>query len=156
MTRHFLVEEELSDLNKEHGHLTPDLVLKSAVSVSSPLHSLFEWDDNKAGHSFRLWQARKLIRSVKIERPDGQLMPKFISIRVEGERHYEEAKVLVQDFDKWTIVLEETAASLSELENRIESLIQLGDSENRVAVAQTLQTGVRSLREKFEEATGVA
>ena len=154
--RHEILEEELGYLTTEHGHLTPALVLESATSVTSPIHTLFEWDNEKAGHDFRLWQARKLIRSVKIERPDGQLMPKFISIRVEGERHYEEAKVLVQDFDKWTIVLEETAASLSELENRIESLIQLGDSENRVAVAQTLQTGVRSLREKFEEATGVA
>jgi len=156
MPRHFLVEEELSDLNKQHGHLTPDLVLESAVSASSPLHSLFEWDNDKAGHSFRLWQARKLIRSVKIERPDGQLMPKFISLKVEDERHYEEAAVVVQDQDKWTAVLEDAAAALNDLEHRIETLIQLGDSENRLELAQSLQKGALSLREKFEEATGVA
>lgn len=156
MPRHFLVEEELSDLNKQHGHLTPELVVFSALNSDSPLHSLFEWDDGKAGHSFRLWQARKLIRSVKIERPDGQLMPKFISLKVEDERHYEEAAVVVQDQDKWTAVLEDAAAALNDLEHRIETLIQLGDSENRLELAQSLQKGALSLRAKFEEATGVA
>ena len=156
MPRHFLVEEELTDLNKEHGHLTPDLVLDSAISVTSPLHTLFEWDDTKAGHSFRLWQARKLIRSVKIERPDGQLMPKFISLKVEDERHYEEASVVVQDRDKWSAVLEDAAIALHDLEHRIETLIQLGDSESRIELAQSLQKGVLGLRDKFEEATGIA
>lgn len=49
------------------GLLRPDDVVKDARSESSPLHSLFEWDNSKAAHQHRLYQARDLIASVRVE-----------------------------------------------------------------------------------------
>ncbi len=54
---------ELKRIAVEHdGILNPKDVVRAARAKSSPLHSQFEWSDAKAGHEYRLWQARQLIR----------------------------------------------------------------------------------------------
>ena len=145
------VEVALDELNQAHGHLTPDLVVQAAQYEQSPIHSIFEWDDGKAAHQHRLWQARRLIRSVRIERPDGKPMPKYLSVKIEGDRQYEEASIVVLDRDKWAVVLEETASALTELEQRIETLVQLGNTTGRRGLAQTLQADVAAARTRFQE-----
>lgn len=60
------VREVLIELHNDCGRLTPPLVVASAKKKSSPLHDLFEWDDEKAGHAYRLKQARDLIRRVYV------------------------------------------------------------------------------------------
>lgn len=52
--------------DKNGGRLTPELVVDAAKDKKSPLHSQFEWDDKKAGHQYRIEQARTLIRSVQV------------------------------------------------------------------------------------------
>ena len=49
------------------GLLTPNDVVTDAEDKSSPLHSFFTWDDEKAAKERRLDQARDLIRSVRYE-----------------------------------------------------------------------------------------
>lgn len=147
------VETVLDELNQAHGHLTPDLVVQAATDEQSPIHSIFEWDDGKAAHQHRLWQARRLIRSVQIERPDGKPMPKYLSVKIEGDRQYEEASIVVLDRDKWAVVLEETASALEDLEGRIETLVQLGNTTGRRGLAQALQADVAAARARFQEAS---
>ena len=53
-------------LDKHGNRATPAQVVKSARSVKSPLHPLFEWDDKKAAKEHRLDQARGLMRSVEV------------------------------------------------------------------------------------------
>lgn len=50
----------------QSGRLTADRVVSAASDPGSPLHDHFEWDDEKAGHAYRLEQARRLIRSVQV------------------------------------------------------------------------------------------
>lgn len=47
--------------------LTPGEVVTAARDPESPLHDMFEWDDGKAAESWRLEQARGLIRSVQVK-----------------------------------------------------------------------------------------
>ncbi len=46
--------------------LDADDVLAEAASLTSPLHSYFEWDDTEAAREYRRTQAQGLIRRVKI------------------------------------------------------------------------------------------
>jgi len=62
------VYEVLTDLYNEHGELTAEHVVAEACDEDSPLHTHFQWDDEKAAHSHRLKQARDLIGSVEIKR----------------------------------------------------------------------------------------
>lgn len=67
MTRRKRAIDVLTDLENQSGQLSPELVVEEAASPDSPLHGYFLWDDEAAGHAFRLEQARQLIRSVKVE-----------------------------------------------------------------------------------------
>lgn len=57
--------EKIAGLNG--GRITPDAVLLDAKSPKSPLHDQFDWDDSTAAKSWRLSQARELIRSIRVE-----------------------------------------------------------------------------------------
>jgi predicted MarR family transcription regulator len=57
------IVRELKNLAEQNdGVLLPEAVVEAAKPADSPLHSRFEWNNAKAGHSYRLWQARHLIR----------------------------------------------------------------------------------------------
>jgi hypothetical protein len=56
------VREELLYLSeKNKGLLSPQKIVMFAENPKTNLHSKFEWDNEKAGHEYRLWQARKII-----------------------------------------------------------------------------------------------
>jgi hypothetical protein len=59
--------ETLVALETQHGQLQPELVVEEARDPASPLHPYFLWDDEAAGHAWRVEQARQLIRSVRVE-----------------------------------------------------------------------------------------
>ena len=149
------VDQALSALNEAHGRLTTDIVLEAATNADSPLHKMFLWDDTAAATEHRKWQARKLIRSVKIERPDGDLTPRYMSIKIENERWYEDISLIVQDRDKYLSVLADIGTAIKDLEHRVESLIQLQDDRLTGPGTTKLRDGIQSLRRHFEEATGL-
>lgn len=56
---------ELKRISEENdGLLSPDAVVKAARNEKNPLHSCFEWNQDKAAHEHRLHQARKIIKFV--------------------------------------------------------------------------------------------
>jgi len=62
-----VIRQALMELRAEDGSLSPDVVEAAAKDPESPLHHYFEWDDSVAGRAYRLQQAARLIRTVKIE-----------------------------------------------------------------------------------------
>ena len=57
----------LEDITREHDNrLEPEDVVAEARKRNHPLHKHFTWDNDKAAESYRLDQARALIRSIKI------------------------------------------------------------------------------------------
>lgn len=57
----------LMDLHREHGVITPALVVEAATPADSPLHRYFDWDDSTAAHKWRIEQAREHIRTARIQ-----------------------------------------------------------------------------------------
>lgn len=63
MSSQTAVIQALKQIADENGGIvTPAAVVMAAQPEDSPLHSRFEWDDEKASHNYRLWQARQLLR----------------------------------------------------------------------------------------------
>jgi hypothetical protein len=60
------VQEALLAIFTERGYLDAASVVEEAVDPLSPLHPHLTWDDTEAARKRRLDEARKLIRSVKI------------------------------------------------------------------------------------------
>lgn len=65
------------------GELEPKAVVDAARTTDHPLHVHFEWDDKLAAESFRLDQARNIIRIVRVvdEDVDGGTARAFISVK---------------------------------------------------------------------------
>lgn len=57
---------------RKGGELEPKHVVESARSDSHILHPHFEWDDKLAAESFRIDQARNIIRIVRIVDEEGE------------------------------------------------------------------------------------
>lgn len=64
------VQEALLAIFRVRGYLDAASVVEEAESPDSPLHSHITWDDTIAASKRRLDEARKLIRSVKINITD--------------------------------------------------------------------------------------
>lgn len=79
-----IAAERLQAIRDKNGELTPRGVVEDASSTRSPLHSCFEWDDEKAADAHRLWQARKLIGSIVVaeidDRPLSQETRAFVHV----------------------------------------------------------------------------
>lgn len=58
---------ELSRIQSVYGKITPEVIVREASDKSSPLHSYFEWDDEKAGHRWRVQQARILLNNIQVK-----------------------------------------------------------------------------------------
>lgn len=58
---------ELDRIYELHGALVPKDVVEESRPDTAPLHSIFEWDNDKAADLYREHQASKLIRSIVVE-----------------------------------------------------------------------------------------
>ena len=58
--------KEIDRLTKEHGFVTPKILVEEASSKKSPLHDWFEWNKNKAAEKWLIEQAKYLLRSIEV------------------------------------------------------------------------------------------
>jgi hypothetical protein len=62
-----LVGEHFEKLEAKYGAVTKENFLQSATPEDSPMHKLFEWDNEKAAGLYRLQQANVIINSIRVE-----------------------------------------------------------------------------------------
>lgn len=55
---------EFLRIEQAHGSLTARIVVDESRPETAPLHGEFEWRDDVAADSYRVWQARSLIKAV--------------------------------------------------------------------------------------------
>lgn len=94
----------LQDIYERRGILTPAVVLEEASGDKYPqLRSHFDWDNETAGHSHRLNQARRLIRVVKIpykaadESSDARTVRAFQAVRTDRGHEFRPAREVAED-----------------------------------------------------------
>ena len=79
--------EYLEQLEKEHGEITPKIVLDASRAEDALLHPCFEWNDGVAAEKYREVQARYLIRNlvVFVERDDSspQVVRAYVNVSSE-------------------------------------------------------------------------
>ena len=110
--------QELRLIARRHrGLLRPHDVVEYARNRRTALHDYFTWDDSKAAHEYRLWQARQLIRvAVTVLTPE---VPKpariYVSLRSDRARDaggYRLTADVLSDSDRREQLLAEALADL--------------------------------------------
>ena len=108
---------------QQKGRLTPPAVVEAARDTRNPLHKHFEWDDAVAAESYRLDQARMLIRSVALV-GDGEddARPAFLSIADKGGTSYRTVQDVLDSADLQSAVLAAAERDLAAFEKRYRAL----------------------------------
>ena len=83
------VVAEIERIRIESG-LTPRNVVKQARDTDNPLHSFFEWNNNRAAEKYRLCQARMLVNRVEVV-IEGEEIPAYenCTVKIEGSEEEE-------------------------------------------------------------------
>ena len=125
------IGEYLERIRSKHGHLKPEVVVQHAKPEKSPIHRVFEWDDEVAAEEYRLIQARALVRSVVVEvETDGQESPitvrAFVSVMGDDNaRHYQAIQEVMQDDGMREELLRTAAKELSAWRNKYRVLEEM-------------------------------
>lgn len=123
------VTTALEELAARHdGRLTPEVVLRAAKRAASPFHHLFEWDDTAAARLYRLDQARRLLREVKLSvevEPERSIDVRgFVHVKAadDDEGYYAPTREALSDHRR-TIVMEQARRDIVALERKYHDLI---------------------------------
>lgn len=117
-------------LQKQLGEPTAEDVVSSARPAKSPIHDMFEWDDTVAGESYRVEQARHMLRSLVITTTHSEQQAEsraFVAIDIEERRHdvYVPISVAMSTLDMRAQVLERARRELSAFRQKYQDLSEL-------------------------------
>lgn len=110
------------------GRLTPHDVVVAAENKRHVLHRFFEWDDEKAANSYRLEQAREIVRIVRVEeRPNMPAVRAFVSINEGGSTAYRSLGEIQNSRNLQLLVLKAAERDLAAWEKRYSELVDICD-----------------------------
>jgi hypothetical protein len=116
-TKH--VERVLTEMVKEHGGISPQMIVDEASDPGHELHKYFEWDDSLAAAKYRLSQATQMILATRfvcmlVEKRDKDNVLKAID---DAGKHRAVVRKFLPDFSS-DGVFRDRAEVLSEEETR--------------------------------------
>jgi len=118
------LRDQLQAVYDEHGRLTPAAVVDTARPEDHPLHARFEWDNAVAGEAYRLEQARRLIRSVRViyreadEKEAARTVRAYHSVRDEQGTAYKPTDEIVESEFLTKIILQDMQREWLQLQRR--------------------------------------
>lgn len=141
---------KLSPAQRDHlrrmensGRLTPTQVVEDARDEESPLHPLFEWDEEKAAAQYWIDQAREVIREVLVSVTTTRTtvtVNRYVPDPDRGRQQgYISLYAVSTDEDRRRVVLAECERALSIMRRAHSIAIALGDSGADSIISALLQ-----------------
>ena len=129
-TRHAIYLAELEEIAARHeGLLRPEDVVEYARDPATALHARFEWNNSKAAHAYRLFQARQFIR-VSVRQLATAQVRAFVSLtpqRVQVGGGYETTLAVMRDAEKREQLLLDALGELQGFRRKYLQLRELGE-----------------------------
>lgn len=124
------IPEELETIRQQHkGLLKPRDVVEFAKDPQTALHNHFLWDNSKAAHQYRLWQARQIIRITVTIAPGTKIEDRvFVSLmddRKKTDGGYRTTIDVMSDAEQKTAMLTEALAELNVFRRKYARLTEL-------------------------------
>lgn len=86
----------------------PGELVKAAQKRGHHLHRIFEWNNVKAGHEYRLYQARKFISClmwIDDDKSDAKPVTAFVSLPTKDGRQYHNVRDIVKNEELSTLMV---------------------------------------------------
>lgn len=107
--------------------LSAQTLLDANRQEDAPLHSEFEWDDEKAAEGYRLSQARHIINCLCIkaeEAPNKEPIRAFFKVE-RNESNYNNLETILQSEDSYAALLQAALSELKAFEKKYKQLKEL-------------------------------
>lgn len=122
---------EFKKIKAKHGRVTAKRVVEWATPKTSPLHKHFQWDLRKAAASFRVEQARVLLRQVQIVVVNLKQEPVKINAWVSTVdqlgRHHDEATKVLSHRETRRLLVAEAFKTLQAFKRQYDHLVELSE-----------------------------
>jgi len=130
----------LTGVYRQHGELSPQIVVDEARPVDAPLHHRFEWDQATGAEQYRLIQAARLIRSVRIEytapnSEEKKFIRAFHSLHESGDderQGYAPTKEILENETTRKILLRNMERDIAQLKKRYGHLVEFAETLHRI------------------------
>jgi hypothetical protein len=137
------VKEVLDQIEKRDGVIIPEAVVNAAENEDSPIHSFFEWDDSVAAEAHRLWQARRLIKTVvvNIEGKEKDAFYNVVMATSEGpQRGYVGIKTIRGDEVLYDQVVRNAVMEIKTYQRKYKQLTEIKSLINQEVLEQMERT----------------
>ena len=85
-----MIQKELEAIrDANNGMISPEKVVEFARDPNTAMHAKFTWDNGRAAHEYRLWQARAMIRVQVAYLPQSPGTPVRAYVSLSTERNSE-------------------------------------------------------------------
>lgn len=126
------MERELESIREaDGGVLRPVAVVRfAAENPDSALHGKFEWDDSRAAHAHRIWQARCVIETVcTVVRGDRATVRAYVSLAEERSRGggYRRTEEMLSEPESRMKLLRQARAEMETFRMRYQELVELSE-----------------------------
>lgn len=124
--------QHLEHLDRQHGAVTPKILLEDSRPTNATLHSCFEWDNEKAAEKYRIVQARDIIGNLVFvaipedEEPLQEPIRAFVSVSGQKESGaFRPVAVALSDAEMRKQVLENAMKDLQDFKRKYTALDEL-------------------------------
>lgn len=137
---------------REHGEITTEQLLDMARPEDSPIHDCFEWNDDDAGHQFRLIQSRTYLRKVRIEYAAKPEQLVHVPSVVVADGAYKPVSVVVQSATDFERAFSEAIRRLRAAQHAVEELrsAATGADDDRMAVLAIALSSISTAQTALE------
>lgn len=119
------IKQELDAIYNKLGLLRPEDVVSFAKNPKTALHDKFEWDNEKASHEYRLWQARRLIKLTFETVDQCEPTPVFVSLtsdRTEAGGGYRRTQDVLRSEDLREMLFQQALVEIRRFQARFRNL----------------------------------
>lgn len=146
------VGSELETIYEEHGKLTPALIVEDARNPERETHQLIEWDDTTAATSYRLEQARYVMRNIIIvrrekttETAEARIIKfrAFENVEVEEGRYFIPMQVAIGRDDTREYMLQQAVKALQSFRQKYGMIKELSAVIDAIDGIEKEYTGIQ-------------
>ena len=123
----------LAKIADRDGEITTEAVLKEATKKRSPLKAWFTWDNTAAAERWRLYEARKLIQSVRVrivgDDDEERTIRAFVHLGTPGSREegFDTISRILSEPERRAKLLANAFVELEQFQNKYRDLKELSD-----------------------------
>lgn len=136
--------ERIEELEKQHGSVTPQILLDDSRPKEAVLHPCYEWDDSVAAEKYRLYQSKKIVGNivtvtVSEEKQAQEPIRAYVSINNRNEQGvYVSSIKALSDEDTREVVLENARSELRAFIKKYKGLVNVVELLEEVIADETL------------------